>query len=81
MWRFTTSISPGAATPIYVRPTGLDAVPPPGPAMPVTLMATSAFSSSRAPVAISLATGSLTAPLAMSVPCFTLRMFCFTALE
>ena len=56
--------SPRRAQPNQTRPTGLSALPPPGPATPVTLMARSARDRATAPSAMARATGSLTAPCA-----------------
>ena len=53
---------PCAATARCTRPTGLAAVPPPGPATPVTATAVSAWECAIAPSAIARATASLTAP-------------------
>ena len=51
------------AKPKQTMPTGLPGVAPPGPAMPVVDTATcAAGAASSTPVAISSATGSLTAP-------------------
>ena len=54
--------APRRASPNHTRPTGLSALPPPGPAMPVTDTATPASERASAPSAIVFATGSLTAP-------------------
>ena len=48
-------------------PTGFSAVPPPGPAIPVTETATSAPSRSRAPAAIAAAVSAETAPCRSSI--------------
>ncbi|MNT94296.1 hypothetical protein D3C72_2359470 [compost metagenome] len=51
------------ANPKHTMPTGLPGVAPPGPAMPVVDTATcAAGDTSNTPLAISSATGSLTAP-------------------
>src|SRR5829696_1957031 len=59
-----TTGPPAPATATYVRPTGLAAVPPSGPATPVTATATSVPSRRRAPSAIATATCAETAPCA-----------------
>ena len=48
---------------MWTVPTGFSGVPPPGPAMPVTLTAKSAPEASRAPWAISRAVSPETAPM------------------
>ncbi len=53
---------PRKAQASHTVPTGFSGVPPPGPAIPLTATATSAPERSRAPSAIALTTGSLTAP-------------------
>ncbi len=50
------------AQPNQTSPTGLAALPPPGPAIPVTAIATSAALWLSAPLAIAAATSELTAP-------------------
>src|SRR5438105_8734116 len=63
----------------YTSPTGFSAVPPPGPAMPVTATATSAPSRSRAPRAIASATSADTAPCAARSSSGTPSAACFTS--
>ncbi|HEX6868790.1 MAG TPA: hypothetical protein VF119_08280 [Candidatus Limnocylindrales bacterium] len=59
-----TVTPPASATAMYVRPTGFSAVPPSGPATPVTDTARSAPIRSRPPVAMATATWADTAPCA-----------------
>lgn len=73
--------APATSTATQTVPTGFSALPPPGPAIPVMLTPTSAPSRVRAPVAISRATASLTAPDAASVSGETPRAATFTALS
>ena len=54
--------SPRLASPNQTSPTGFSALPPPGPAMPVTATLTLARDRARAPSAIARATSALTAP-------------------
>ena len=57
------STRPSSATPNQTVPTGFAALPPPGPAMPVTETASvDARAARAAPSAMARATGSLTAP-------------------
>ena len=67
----TTAVPLCEAHPRYTVPTGVSNVPPPGPATPVALTATSTRSTSRAPSAICRAQGSLTTPGPSSVACET----------
>src|SRR5581483_1970414 len=60
-----------AASAMYVSPSGLVAVAPPGPIMPVTPTAISARNFCRACWAITIVTGSLTAPCCKSNSCGT----------
>ena len=59
--------APRCASANHTRPTGFSAVPPSGPAIPVTATARSAPLSCRAPPAICSAVDALTAPWACSV--------------
>ena len=68
-------------TPNHTKPTGFSALPPPGPAMPVTETAKSTFSRRRAPSAISPATSDDTAPWRSSDSCETPSTSRFTAFE
>ncbi|MEZ5420670.1 MAG: hypothetical protein R2708_25465 [Vicinamibacterales bacterium] len=52
----------GPLTARHTVPTGFSAVPPPGPATPVTATVTSTPARARRPSAIAAATASLTAP-------------------
>ena len=56
--------TPGAETWEWTSPTGFAALPPPGPATPVTAIPTSVPSRSRTPAAIAAATSADTAPCA-----------------
>ncbi len=66
---------------MYTSPTGFSAVPPPGPAMPVTETATSAPSRARAPAAIAAAVSAETAPCRRNRSAGTPSSRCFTSSE
>nr|GFD22483.1 hypothetical protein [Tanacetum cinerariifolium] len=63
----------GVAQAMQMVPTGLRAVPPPGPAMPLVARATSHPRRARAPSAISRTVASLTAPCWARVSALTPR--------
>ena len=70
---------PSTSTATHTVPTGLSAVPPSGPAMPVMPTPTAVPSRSRTPCAISRAVSSLTAPNAISVASRTPSCCTFTS--